>query len=103
MNGALEISTCDRCHRMLAGRISFDLRTSTGETLKCFGCALLHIPLIKRSLIASLVVGSVLVVLNQGDVMLSAQWSQALLWKIPLTYAVPYLVSTWGALSNARR
>jgi hypothetical protein len=25
-----------------------------------------------------------------------------LLWKIPLTYLVPFLVATWGALVNSR-
>ena len=25
----------------------------------------------------------------------------ALAWKVPLTYCVPFLVTTWGALGNA--
>ena len=39
---------------------------------------------------------------SQGDVLLSTAWPGALLWKIPLTYLVPFLVATWGALVNGR-
>jgi hypothetical protein len=35
-------------------------------------------------------------------VLLSTAWPRALLWKIPLTYLVPFLVATWGALVNSR-
>jgi hypothetical protein len=59
--------------------------------------------MLKRSLIASLVVGTVLTALNQGDTLLSGQWSNALYWKIPLTYCVPFVVATYGALTNSRK
>jgi hypothetical protein len=59
--------------------------------------------MLKRSLIASLVVGTVLTALNQGDILLSGQWSNALYWKIPLTYCVPFVVATYGALTNSRK
>jgi hypothetical protein len=42
------------------------------------------------------------VLVNQGAVLLSGQPSWSLLWQIPLTYAVPFCVATWGALSNSR-
>jgi hypothetical protein len=53
--------------------------------------------------VAGLVVGSVLTALNQGDVLFSGSWPDALYWKVPLTYATPVAVATWGALTNARR
>jgi hypothetical protein len=65
-------------------------------------CAVRHRPLLHRSLAVAAIVGTVLVALNQGDVLLSAQWPPSLAWKIPLTYAVPFVVATWGALVNAR-
>jgi hypothetical protein len=34
-------------------------------------------------------------VINQGDVILSGQ--MPVIWKIALTYLVPYLVATYGA------
>jgi hypothetical protein len=59
--------------------------------------------MLKRSFLASLVVGTVLTVLNQGDILLAGQWSSALYWKIPLTYCVPFMVATYGALTNSRK
>jgi hypothetical protein len=59
--------------------------------------------MLKRSFLASLVVGTVLTVLNQGDILFAGQWSNALYWKIPLTYCVPFMVATYGALTNSRK
>lgn len=55
-------------------------------------------PVLLRSLRASVVVGSLLTLLNQGDYLLSGNLPPALWWKIPLTYVVPFLVATYGAL-----
>ncbi len=57
--------------------------------------------MVQRSLRIALVIGTVLTTINQGDLLLRGQWSSALLWKIPLTYAVPFLVAIWGALANS--
>jgi hypothetical protein len=59
--------------------------------------------MLKRSLMTALVVGTVLVLINQGGTLFSATWPPSLIWQIPLTYAVPFSVATWGALSNTRR
>ena len=108
-------ATCLRCDKELSSSLSFAFspprrRTTSISgspasegTVKCLACALLHPPLLKRSASASLVVGTILTLLNQGDLLLSAQWTNALFWKIPLTYCVPFLVATYGALSNSRR
>ena len=51
----------------------------------------------QRSLIVALVVGSVLNLINQGDALFAGG---PLDWiKIVLTIAVPYCVSTYGAVS----
>lgn len=55
-------------------------------------------PVLARSLRASLVVGTVLTALNQGDLILEGSLPAALWWKVPLTYVVPFLVATYGAL-----
>lgn len=50
-----------------------------------------------RSVVVAAVVGTVLNLINQGDALLdggSINWL-----KIALTYAVPYCVSTYGAVS----
>lgn len=121
-----ETPTCQRCGKDLIGRVSFLFKpprpstvadnpdgNSTGNpannpdtaagAVKCLVCSLTHRPMLKRSAIASLVVGTILTLLNQGDLLLSGQWSGALWWKIPLTYCVPFLVATYGALTNSRR
>jgi hypothetical protein len=51
----------------------------------------------RRSLWVALVVGTILNLINQGDVLLSGH--RLNLAKIALTYAVPYIVSTYGAVS----
>ncbi|MGC2202196.1 MAG: nitrate/nitrite transporter NrtS [Stellaceae bacterium] len=51
----------------------------------------------RRSLWVALVVGTILNLINQGDVLLS--WQRADFTKLTLTYVVPYLVSTYGAVS----
>lgn len=49
----------------------------------------------KRSLGVALVVGTILTAINQGDVILAGL--PPVLWKVALTYIVPYLVATYGA------
>ena len=66
-------------------------------------CALRYRPLLQRSAQTALVVGTVLVAINQGMVLLKGSLPMALLWEIPLTYVVLFCVSTWGAFSNNRR
>ncbi len=61
-----------------------------------------HRPLLRRSLLTALVVGTILVAINQGTVIAGGKLPPALYWKVPLTYAVPFCVATWGALVNSR-
>ena len=48
------------------------------------------------------VVGTILVAINQGDLILSGQLDVASWWKIPTTYLVPYCVSTYASVSAIR-
>jgi hypothetical protein len=70
--------------------------------VKCVRCAARHRPMLGRSLRIAAVVGTVLVAINQGDTLVRVGWEPALAWKVPLTYLVPFLVATWGALVNVR-
>ena len=101
---------CVRCRRGLRPGWTFAFRLPPGlggaamaELMKCVGCAVRHGPMLRRSAKVALVVGTVLVALNQGDNLLAGNWNGAMFWKIPLTYCVPFLVASYGALSNARR
>ena len=52
----------------------------------------------RRSIRIALIVGTVLNLINQGDVLMAD--IGAINWvKCAMTYVVPYLVSTWGAVS----
>ena len=74
-----------------------------GSERRSLRCALRYRPMLKRSLLTALVVGTVLVAINQGGILLSGAWPASLAWQIPLTYVVPFCVATWGALGNSRR
>jgi hypothetical protein len=51
----------------------------------------------RRSLAVALIVGTVLNLINQGDALVGA--AHVDFTKIVLTYAVPYCVATYGAVS----
>ncbi len=54
----------------------------------------------KHALAGSLLVGSVLVAINHGDMILDGLAPSV--WKVLLTYAVPYCVMTYGAVTQQR-
>jgi hypothetical protein len=61
---------------------------------------------VKRALVCSVVVGTILIAINHGDSLVRGELSQAQMIKIALTPIVPYLVSTIssvGALRAARK
>ena len=55
-----------------------------------------------RALRVALVVGSILIAINQGDVLLSGQVDSTTVWKLILTPLVPYLVSTHSSVAALR-
>jgi len=61
----------------------------------CRACVSDGVP--RRSLIVALVVGAILNLINQGDVLLGG--GRVNLTKLILTFAVPYCVATYGAVS----
>jgi hypothetical protein len=94
---------CASCGRVLA--LDWHFRFQQGEdcsVLKCLRCALRHRPLVWKALATSLVVGSILTLINQGDALLGGHFTPLLLWKVPLTYFVPYAVATYSALAISR-
>jgi hypothetical protein len=68
----------------------------------CLWCALRHVPMLQRSFLTALIVGSLQTLINQGDVLLGGNLPWVLAWKIPLTFSIPFLVATWGGLVNSR-
>ena len=55
--------------------------------------------IVLRSLKVSAIVGTILVAINQGDVILAGELPVSVLWKVALTYLVPYCVSTYAAVA----
>ncbi len=103
MSEAFIASNCQRCHRPLGHRMNFVVKSSAGDMLACLKCALGHVPMLRRSAAIALVVGFVQVAVNQGDLIIAGDASSAMMWKIPLTWLIPFAVATFGALTNARR
>jgi hypothetical protein len=93
---------CPACRQHEREGGGFRLQTREGPATLCLRCALGCRPLLRRSAGIALVVGTVLVAINQGDALLAGRWQVSLAWKVPLTYLVPFLVATWGALVNSR-
>jgi hypothetical protein len=82
---------------------SYGTGFALGDVTLCLRCAVLDRGMLARSVATSVVVGTVLLAVNQGDLILSGAWPPSLAWKVPLTYVVPFAVSMWGALGSARR
>ncbi len=54
----------------------------------------------KKAIFTALVVGTLLTAINHGDMILSGLVPP--IWKVVLTYGVPYCVTTWGAITGKR-
>lgn len=53
--------------------------------------------IIRKACLTSVVVGSALLLINHGDTIKAKEYPA--LWKVGLTYLVPFLVTIWGSLS----
>ena len=54
----------------------------------------------KKAVLTALVVGTILTTINHGDTILIGLMPPV--WKVLLTYCVPYCVTTWGAATGKR-
>ncbi len=74
----------------------------TASTLEQSCRIALRRSVVLRASRVGLVVGGILIVLNQGDVLLSGDVSPGTLVKMILTPIVPYLVSTFSSVAAIR-
>lgn len=58
--------------------------------------------IVRRSLKVGLIVGTILVMINQGDAILTGSVTGTQVIKILLTYCVPYAVSTYASVASVR-
>jgi hypothetical protein len=63
---------------------------------------LVYWPVWRRAIAVALVVGTILMLINQADVLLTSQASALVVAKMVLTYLVPFSVSTYSALAANR-
>ena len=110
VRGLGQTAICDQCGRNSLKGWSFAFKKPVpkatpdeGVITKCPRCALRHLPMLRRSLMVALVVGTILTLLNQGDIIFSGSSNTSMFWKVPLTYCVPFCVTSYGALTNSRR
>ena len=90
-------SRCAVCSRPL--RPGYRLR---GGEMRCLRHAIRHPAVVRRAVVTALVVGTVLTAINQGDRILAGDVTPVVLLKAALTFCVPFVVSTSGALGAAR-
>jgi hypothetical protein len=57
-------------------------------------------PSVRRSLLVSVVIGTILNAINQGPEILSGHWP--VWWKLVLTYFVPFAVASYGSYAAFR-
>lgn len=93
---------CAGCGANLAGSY-FSFVTPEGSVIMCGRCALRHRPLVRNGLKTAAFVGTVLTVINQGNVIIADRLTVGTAVRIVLTYFVPYAVAMYGALSVSRR
>jgi hypothetical protein len=63
----------------------------------------LHRPHLRKTIKIALIVGTVLFLINQLDVVLSGRAGPLVWAKVALTYCVPFVVSNVGILIGTRR
>src|SRR4051794_37680717 len=80
----------------------FQFGAQAGAPVRCLWHGITYPKVLKTALATSAVVGTILTSINQGNVLLDGRFPDELWWKIPLTYSVPYCVSTFSALRISR-
>ncbi len=97
--------SCYQCRKTLGVPyyVSMNLSRPGEENFYHLKCILISSTMVRRSAKASVIVGTLLLALNQGDFIITGEFYRAMIWKIPLTYLVPFCVASWGSVTNARR
>ena len=92
---------CGRCKETISSS-TYLVSPNASPEYRHFWCLMAYFPMLNRSLKAAVLVGTILILLNQGDFIVSGNFYTALVWKVPLTYMVPFCVATWGAVTNCK-
>lgn len=94
-----QLPVCDRCGRVAHYRFSC---TAATPAVRCWRHAVFYPPVFRRALQVAAVVGTILFLINQLNVVLMGEVTPLVIGKIVLTYLVPFLVATYSALEINR-
>jgi hypothetical protein len=90
---------CERCVRSARFRFA---GTGTAPALRCGRHAVVYGPVFWRAVRVAAVVGTILFLINQLNVVLAGMATPLVVLKIVLTYLVPFLVAMYSALQISR-
>ena len=90
---------CSNC-KCVIGIKERRFKMGIAGVLKCLSCAATDSALIQRAAVMSISVGTILTLINQGNLLFSGILRPSMAWQIPLTYAVPFCVS-WTSVMSA--
>jgi hypothetical protein len=88
------------CEHLQRNR-KYQFRRDTPAPL-CVACAIRYRPVFRRAITMALIVGTILTLINQGDILFRGAVTALVILKIGLTCTVPYTVSTVSALAANR-
>ena len=95
--------SCSRC-RVALRRSLYEVRAPEGTLPRCLRCSLTYGPLVRRSLVVALIVGTILTAINQGNVILRGDFRTLALLEDPAHLCCPVLRrDDRGPCLNARR
>ncbi|HEX3272154.1 MAG TPA: nitrate/nitrite transporter NrtS [Ktedonobacterales bacterium] len=89
--------TCAICGRGARYRFT-SAESGSAADLRCLRHALFYPAVFRRALGVAAVVGTILFLINQLDIVLAGHITALVVAKILLTYLVPFSVSTYSAL-----
>jgi len=95
-------ATCDVRGSARAASYLFGAVGSDSARMRCRLHALVYWPVCGRAIKVALLVGTILLAINQGDVILTRHVTMLVVAKIGLTYVVPFSVSNYSALAANR-
>ncbi len=93
-------SACGLCER--AARYRFASADASAPDLRCLRHAIFYPRVFQRAVAVAGVVGTILFLINQLDVVIAGHITALVVAKVLLTYLVPFSVSTYSALQINR-
>jgi hypothetical protein len=66
--------SCGACGRTIGRDAAFHFQMRGGLIEMCLSCAIKDGPMLRRSIVIALIVGSILIIINQGDLLIRGLW-----------------------------